>query len=241
MSHEFEDPRKKELRVRAEAAIEAAGHELLAAPVPIDYPDGTSLKGRIRGDIQSLDGAGIRHVYFVRPDSERPLPEWIRSTVLASHSLDGVVVHVVVDSVSEIIEDGARSCGAGLLVATEDVTLEQRLEPTEPDPDAARAAIIDRAKDLRRRLSSKTNLNLTANQQRFSEVKQLTDGMPSSTRDKYVDGIEQTDRMWRQWSERLSSDLDRAVTEVDGDALDLIESSINAGPLGIEAEEGDVG
>lgn len=237
MTHEFEDPRKKELRLRAQAAIEAAGHEVLDEPVPIDYPDGTDLKGRIRGDIQSVDGGGVRYICFVRPDAERALPEWIRNTVLAAAALDDVLVHVVIGDKSEIIEEGSRACGAGLLLATEDMTLEQLLEPTDPDPDAELDAIRARAKDLRYRLSSKTNLNLVANEKKFSDVTALTANMPASTRDKYVLKIEEADRTWREWSENLAAEIDWAVTEQDASALDLLEALINAGPLDADVEE----
>lgn len=230
MSREFEDPRKTDLRLRAEAAIEAAGHDLIPNPVPIDYPEGTNLQGRIKGDIQSVDGAGHTHVFYARPDAQRALPQWLHSTALAAHSLDSVSVHIVTDAAAPELESGARSCGAGWLVVTEDVTLEVRLEPGPPDVGAQRDVVVARIRELRRRLESKTHLNLNANQRRFTEVTDITSGMPFERRESYLKGLEETDRLWREWSDHLSNELDAANVSLDENALDLIERAINAGP-----------
>ncbi len=239
MTHPFEDPRKTEMRGRCEVAIDHASHESVDDVVSIGLPVESGLNGAIRGDLQSLDGEGVRYAYYLRPESNRPLPQWLGNLARATHQMDGVRLYVVVSDVSAVMERSCRAAGAGLLRLTAENIFEHIVDPSEFDPSKLRAEFRNRVSDLRRRLETKLDLNLRSIEQRFARVDELTQGMSSEIRDKYIAECEEADYRWRGWGEDMSTRLDEALEAQDDDELKAIERELVRGAAEDEDEDVD--
>jgi hypothetical protein len=231
MPSPFEDPRKTEMRERFQIALDGAGHKILDEPVPVSLPSGSELRGAIVGDVQSLDGDQVRYAFFLRPESGKPLPQWLANIARAALQTHEVCVYIVVTEVSAIMERTCRACGAGLLQLTVENTVERIIEFGDIDPVRRRAEFAQKAKELRRRLETKLNLNIKSFESNFARVSELTQGMPAEKRDQYIRDVEEADRRWRDWGENISARLDEVQASQDEDELRAIERRISEGAL----------
>jgi hypothetical protein len=228
----YEEPRKTELRTHALAAIESAGYEPLPEPVAIPLP-GSDLQGGILGDIQALDGDGRTHAYYVRPEGDKPVPQWLANYAIASHDLPDVRVFVVVEESSAELERSCRGCGAGLLrVDVETHSIEVLVGPDEFDRSRLDAAFKEAVKTVRRRMETRLQLNQDKISDDFAAVDKITADMDPDERDAYIGKIEQRAMEWRDWSDSISERLDAVYMANDPDELALIERDVGRGPSG---------
>ena len=226
MPEPFEDPRKTDMRGRCEVAIDAAGYELVAAPVARQVP---GLNGAIRGDLQSLDGEDVRCAYYLRPEGDKPVPQWIVTLAEAARDLGDLRLFVVVTRVSEVLEKSCRAAGVGLLHLTQEDTFDLVVDPDEIDPAALQEQLRARVEDARRRLELKLNLNKSALEENYSRVNDLTTGMPQKTRDDYIEKVEEAINRWEGWSQRISEMLDEARSTSNEQLLEAAENLIEEG------------
>ena len=231
MNVPFEEPAKTEMRGRCEIAIDQAGHELVEDLLSIDLPADLDLQGKLKGDIQSLDGEGNRYCYYLRPTTSDTLPKWLANLAGAAHRLQDVRLYIVVENPSPPFEKACKAAGAGLLVLNADNEFAHVLdfETTLPaQVDAAFAAKLD---DVRRSLEAKVDLHLTQLQGRFETVGDLTQGMDSDVADQYTENIERQYKIWRRWADGLSEQLDDAYATRNPEALVVIGAAIEQGPV----------
>lgn len=227
MSETFEDPRKTDMRARAEIAVDDAGHELVQSPV--SFPLGGGLRGAIRGDLQSLDGHQVRHAYYLRPEAKRPVPQWLINVAKDARTRENLVVHAVVVEVTDQIVKSCRAGRVGLLLLREENTFEQIVDPSAEDSEEIAAQLRDRIKTARRRMENKLNLNRSDIEERFSKVNELTRGMDHEVRDRYIESVERAGTSLDEWGTRVSTMLDEAAGNGDETLIESAEALIEAG------------
>jgi hypothetical protein len=231
MTAPFEDPAKTEMRARCEIAIDQSGYDLVDTPSAVELPVNVVLSGRLKGDLQSLDGDGARYCYYLRPGAGDTLPKWLANLAGAAHQLAAVKLYVVVDHASPGFEKACKAAGAGLVVINEANEFVHILDFASTLPEAIDKAFEDRVNELRRKLEAKFDLNQTTLKARFEQIGDLTRGMDDELADKYSDSVERQYGIWTAWSEAMSSRLDSAYAAREVGALDDIESEIATGPL----------
>jgi hypothetical protein len=236
MAEEFEDPRKAELRVRATDAVDAAGYSVDRDRSVIDYPQAVGLKGGIRGDVVATGAQGVRTVYFVRVDGNRPLPQWLANHVKASFALQHVEIYVVAEDIGDQLRVTCQAAGAGLLKLRSDNTFDKELDYTVIDDSADRRRLQKRVKDARTRLDAKLRLNQARLEEMFKESSAVTATLTAKRRDVYLTELEDAMGAWRTWAQDLSERLDLLAAAEDADALSAVEKAIVDGPPGLGTE-----
>lgn len=230
----FEEPAKIEMRTGCEVAIDQAGFELIDPPDAIEVPEELAaklaLQGRLKGDLQSADGDGSRTCYYLRPRAEDALPEWLAKLATAAHSISGVNLYVVVLEASPTFEKSCKIAGAGLLVLTDDREFNVILDFDSTLPEALDSELKEAITATRRDLEAKRDLKLKELQGRFETVGELTQGMAPDVADPYIAGVERLYKIWVEWSDGLSAQLDAVLAERDLGALELIKEEIERGP-----------
>jgi hypothetical protein len=230
----FEEPVKVEMRAGCEVAIDQAGFELIDPPhaigVPPELASRLALQGRLKGDLQSADGAGSRTCYYLRPRAEDALPEWLAKLAVAAHSIPGVSLYVVVSEASPTFEKSCKTAGAGLLILTEDQEFKVILDFDSTLPEPLDDELKEGITAARRDLEAKRDLNLKELQGRFEKVGELTHGMAPVVADPYISGVERLYKIWAEWSDRLSAQLDAVLADRDVRALERIKEDIVRGP-----------
>lgn len=211
MAVPFEDPRKTDMRGRCEVAIDLAGHEL--APALNTFPLPNGLTGVIKGDLQSLDGQDIRHVYYLRPIGNKPVPQWLVTMATAARQRDDIELFLVVEEVGAALEKSCESRGVGLLRLTEEDAFEIVVNPGDFEPEVVEQAVAVRIKEARRRMEQKLDLKKGSLESDYSRVDEITSGMPRKTRDEYIESVEQAITRWEDWGISISQTLDEAASE----------------------------
>lgn len=227
MSELFEDPRKTEMRARAEIAIDAAGYELVAEPVT--YALGGGLNGSLKGDLQSLDGNEVRYAYYLRPDPRKAVPQWLVNLARAAGDHGEVRMFLVVTERHGTLERSCRSARVGLLLLTADNTFDMLVDPDENAAEEQAAEISRKAREARRRMETKLQLNTRSIGDNYAKVNEITTGMPTELRDKYIDNVEHSATLWDEWGQRVSTMLDEAAANGDEVILTAAERLIEQG------------
>jgi hypothetical protein len=207
----FEDPRKTDMRGRCEVAIDLAGHEL--APALNTFPLPNGLTGVIKGDLQSIDGQDIRHIYYLRPIGNKPVPQWLVTMATAARQRDDIELFLVVEEVGAALEKSCESRGVGLLRLTEEDAFEIVVNPGDFEPEVVEQAVAVRIKEARRRMEQKLDLKKGSLESDYSRVDEITSGMPRKTRDEYIESVEQATTRWEDWGISISQTLDEAASE----------------------------
>jgi len=239
MSHPFEEPAKSDLRGRSEIAIDQAGQQLVTELVSLELPSDLQLQGRLKGDLQSLDGEGYRYCYFLRPKPGDALPKWLANLAVASRHMQLVKVYVVVEEASASFERSCKAAGAGLLRVTEDNEFEHVLDFDSILPEALDAELAQSLDQLRREMETKLELHTAALKDRFQKIGELTSGMSEKLAEEYSKSTERQYRAWTDWSEKISRDLDAALAGRDREAVEHIRRELDAGPVLEDDVEGD--
>ncbi|CAN5517116.1 hypothetical protein BH20CHL6_BH20CHL6_07960 [soil metagenome] len=231
MAREFEDPRKSDLRARTTLALRSSGHDVMEEPRAIPLPEGHGLRGAILGDVQALDPASVRCAYYLRPEWDRALPQWVANLALAAQEMDGVRVCIVVDNVSAIMERTARAAGASLLRLTGDdlFQLETIVDAAEYETDRRLQRHRDKVRKLRRALEEKLDAHVTEARESYPKFKELTKDMPPARREQYVAAVDDLVTKAREWGERLSGRLDEVAASGDDNDLQAIRQAIDEG------------
>jgi hypothetical protein len=230
MTDDFEDPRKSALRERVANAADAAGYEVDPARPPVEYPPESGLKGALKADVYSVSSEDVRFLYFVRPDGQKPLPQWLGNATRASFDIEQTEVYVVCEAAGERLRATCAAAGTGLLILRDDNTLEKQLEYGRPQETANARLFARRLKEVRTRLDTKLQLNLGDVEKRFQESKEITSGMAPKVRDQYLKAIEDQAVAWRAWGIELSERLDELAAVGDEAQLEQIEAEIVHGP-----------
>src|SRR5262249_2613040 len=152
---------------------------------------------------------------YLRPRAQDALPEWLAKLATAAHSIPGVKVYVVVLEASPTFEKACKIAGAGLLVLTEDREFNVILDFDSTLPEAPDAELKEAITVARRDLEAKRDLNLKELQGRFERVGELTQGMPPDVADPYITGVERVYKLWVEWSDGLSTQLDAVLADRD--------------------------
>jgi hypothetical protein len=231
MNIPFEEPAKVDMRADCSIAIDQAGHQLVESVVSIDIPDETKLRGRLKGDLQSLDGEGNRYCYYIRPRSGDTLPEWLANLATAAHSVAGVKLYVVVESASPAFEKACKAAGAGLLVVNDDKEFEMVLEFDSTLPEAIEEVFKENIARVRRSLEAKTDLRLGELQGRFEKIGELTQGMDPDVADQYINNVERQYKIWSEWGDQTSAHLDAVLAHRDAEELEALVHEIERGPV----------
>jgi hypothetical protein len=226
----FEDPRKLDLEGRVRVALDSAGYTVADDIVAIDVPLEAGLRGKLRGDIQTVGDRG-RSAFFVRPDPTKAVPQWIANLATAAQNVDETRVYIVVEEVTGPLEQSCKAAGAGLLLlhSAEDYELDVIVRPDDYVPVDVDAAFRARIRAARRRLESKLELNLEAATSDFLKVRELTVEVSSDIREEYLSGLEDIDGRWREWGDRLSARLDEVAATRDVAEMEAIETLIERG------------
>jgi hypothetical protein len=230
MARPYEDPRKTELCQQLLEAVDLAGYSVEEDSPPLELPSASGLKGTLGGDLQAVAGDGKRHVYFVRTEPSKAIPQWIANYAEAARSMDDVEVYVAAEQTSELLEESCRACGAGLLRLSQERELELLVSPGEYDEQREREDFLRRAKDLRRRLDTKEKLLSEEVEQNFAGTRRLTQGMPQDVREGYVTAIETLSSQLREWYQDTYARLDTAAATFEDEELLSIEKLIEEGP-----------
>lgn len=212
-------------------AIDLAGHDLVESPVRVQLPDTSELNGVLKGDLQSLDGAGDRYCYFVRTNELQVLPTWIANFAEVCHQIRDTKLYVIVLRSNPSFERSCKAAGAGLLLLTEENEFQHVLDFDSTLPDALDEAFVGEIRRLRSKLVSKLELELGNLQTRFERISELTAGMRDELVSAYSEGVENQHRLWTEWGNELNVELDRLLAERDKERLAELEVAIDAGPL----------
>ena len=232
----FEDPAKTELVGRAKIAIQSAAHDLVEELARLDLPD--HLNGVLQGDLQSSTRDGDRFCYVVRPGTMGSLPMFIANWARACHEMDRVKFYVVVEAFEPAFEDECRAAGAGLLLLNDANGFEHIVDFDDVLPAELDAALQERASELRSEMFTKRDLKLDELSKRFGQIEELTHGMDEKTATSYKDEVEKLHQTTREWGEEIGRALDRAVSDCDREALDLIAKEIDTGPIPSDGDDG---
>jgi hypothetical protein len=225
----YEDPRKASMRSKCEIAIDAAGYSLREVS-PIPFAAGSLLKGSLLGDLQATDADNVVHVYYLRPEVNRPLPQWLSNLAVEARKLSGVKMYVIVEALSTVLEKTCRGCGAGLLRLDENGRFEIVVDAGEIEDAAAKEAVRLRVTGLRRKLETKLELNINEIKSSFSTVVRVTAGMAEKKRDEYLRDVEKQLERWRAWGDDLSAQLDEVAALGIAERLDEIGRLIDKSP-----------
>lgn len=228
---ELEDPRKGQLRIRCETAVDAAGFTVLTDRPSTDWPDDIKINGALLGDVVGVDGSGNRDHYFVRVDGSKPLPDWLATATEGSFSITGTRVIVVAENPDEILVATSKSAGSGLARLTSADRLEIICDYGPPDRTVQVQQFLTRLKDVRRKLDTKLRLNEGGLDQSFRDSSAVTTDMPRVQRDEYLESIQNVMLVWREWGDGLSERLDQLAATEDAEELDRIEREVTKGPL----------
>jgi hypothetical protein len=209
----FEDPRKTDMRGRCEIAIDAAGHELATSLSTYPLPEG--LTGVIKGDLQSVDGEDVRHIYYLRPIANKAVPQWLVTTAAAARGRDDVRVLLVVEDIGAVLESSCENRGVGLLRLTEDNAFEMVVDPDDFEPEAIEEEMTTRIREARRRMEQKLDLKKSGLEKDYGRVDEITSGMPGKTREVYIESVEQALTRWDEWGVEISQKLDEAGSTLD--------------------------
>lgn len=212
------------MRGSCEIAIDAAGHELAPSLTTFPLPD--TFKGVIKGDLQSVDGSDVRHIYYLRPTGNKAVPQWLVPLAAAARQRDDIQLFFVVEEVSAVLERSCQSRGVGLLRLTEDNTFEIVVNPADFEPEAIEQAVENRIKEARRRMEQKLGLKKDGLEKDYGRVDEITSGMPRKTRDEYIESVEQALTGWDEWGQAISEKLDEAAASSDGTLVDEAERMI---------------
>jgi len=227
----FEEPSKTELRARCEIAIDAAGYELVTTLVAIDPPPELEIRGRLKGDMQSVDGEGVRYCYFLRPNRSDVLPKWLVNFAAVAHQIGDVRMYVVVREYTPAFEKACRNAGAGLLVITDDNEFGHVVDFASTLPTPLEAAYKGRLAALRRDLEAKLHMQTNTLTDRMQKIGDLTRDMDTETADKYIRNVERQYKIWVDWGDAASRMLDVAAVNPAEQTLDAIAAEIEAGPI----------
>jgi hypothetical protein len=226
----YEEPAKKDLRELCSVAIDAAGFDLIDPPEPIDLPAGSDIRGKLQGDLQSVDSNGIRTVYYVRPRSGSTLPTWLGKLAMASHDIDNVEFYTVVKDFSPSFQSSCEDFGSGLLRVGEDGELERLLDYAETEPASIGAAIATRVRKLRRQMESRLELERPILEENYRSVVMITASMPTEKVDEYRAVVEAKYTALDNWGDTISTRLDSALTGATELDLQALEQDIMDGP-----------
>jgi hypothetical protein len=227
MAEPFEDPRKAELRARCEVAIDASGYELVSNLA--SFPFTGTLQGKIKGDLQSIDGESIRYIYYLRPSGNKPLPQWLISAAQSSREYPEIRLFVVAGNIGDSLEKSCETQGMGLLKVTDDNTFEMIINPADLEEEQRAAEFDGRITEARREMERKLQLKTKALTEDYGTVAVLTEGMPAKTRDQYIEDVEQVVARWEEWGREISEKLDAAAAFGSEAALSVALELIDAG------------
>jgi hypothetical protein len=167
----------------------------------------------IKGDLQSLDGQDVRHIYYLRPIGNKPVPQWLVTMAAAARQRDDIELFLVVEEVGAALEKSCESRGVGLLRLTEEDAFEIVVNPGDFEPEVVEQAVAVRIKEARRRMEQKLDLKKSSLESDYSRVDEITSGMPRKTRDEYIESVEQAITRWEDWGISISQTLDEAASE----------------------------
>jgi len=237
MNDSFVAPIKLEMRERVEVAIDQAGHELVGAPIAIELPAEAALQGRVKGDLQSLDGEGDRVCYYLRPNSGETLPKWLSNLTAAAHSIHGIQVYVVVEEASPAFEKACRVAGAGLLILDEDNEFDRVIDYRSNLPEALEQEFSETLDRVRRETERKSDQAIAELNDRRSRIGELTSGMDEETKDKYADEVDRLIRIWSEWAFQCSKELDGIASTRSVEELNRIARLVEGGPQLLDLDE----
>jgi hypothetical protein len=230
VSTPFEDPTKSEMRARCEIAIDQAGHQVVGV-IKVQLPDGATIRGGLLGDLQSVDGDGVRYCYYLRPGQDAALPKWLANLARVAHVVSGTKLYVVAsEQFLPSFERSCRAAGAGLLVLTDDNLFSHELDFDQTLPEELERDFQERLDALRREMETKLSLNQDIMKERFNQIGDLTREMPDDVAEKYRQNVERDHRLWGEWGESTSARLDAALASRNSADLDTLKQAIEAGP-----------
>lgn len=237
MTPVFEEPLKAEMRGACEVALDQAGYEVVAKPVSFVLPASMGLKGALVGDIQSLDAAGNRTFYHLRPGAIDVLPQWLANLARASHLLREGEFYVVVQQSTPNLERSCRAAGAGLLHLTDTGEMDVLISYESVTPVDVGKATADRISKLRRQLDGKMKLVRDDISSRYQQVRSIVSTLDEPVADAYVTRVETDYRVLDDWGDTLSRELDSLNVESSEADFTAVEDLIVDGPkLPDEAE-----
>jgi hypothetical protein len=233
----FEEPMKAEMRGACEVALDQAGYEVVATPVRFILPAAMGLKGALVGDLQSLDGAGNRIFYHLRPGAIEVLPQWLANLARASHVLREGEFYVVVQETSPSLEKSCRAAGAGLLRLSDTGEMEMLIPYESVKPVDLTQQLAARTSKLRRLLDGKMKLVRDHISSRYQQVSAIVATLDEPVADAYVTRVEADYRLLDDWGDMISRELDALNAESPDSDISAVEELIAEGPRFPEAEE----
>lgn len=226
----YEDPEKTRMRSGVEVAIDQAGFELILEPERISLPEGSKLMGSLVGDLQSVDGNGVRTFYYIRPGRDLAVPKWIANLARASHASNSGRVYIVVNDYTPELIVSCNESGCGLLKLTDDALFEIVVDYSNTSPRTLEDAFEARITRMRRTMEHKIDLVRTDIEARYSSSAALLSNMDSDAADRYKDGFESEFRSIDSWGNYISRRLDALGPSSELAEVKEVDSLINTGP-----------
>jgi len=128
------------------------------------------------------------------------------------------------------LEVACNSAGVGLLRLTDDNSFEMVLNYDDLDPGVVVAAFESAITEVRRSMERAYELNRRNLELKFGRMGDLTSGMAPDMADKYSENIDRQYRLWDEWSEAISTNLDAIHVSKSEPELDLVRKLVSSGP-----------
>ncbi|MCB0909953.1 MAG: hypothetical protein KDB63_22885 [Nocardioidaceae bacterium] len=229
MTTPFESTEKAGMRERCVIAVDQAGHQSVEDLERLELPD-SGLKARLKGDLQSLDDAGVRYFYYVRPLIEDAPPKWLVNFGLHVRKLANVKLNLVYEQVSPELEKACAAAGLGVLVLEADDTFRVVVDFDSVMPADLASDVVDRIDAIRREMERKLEMGQSALNARTQQVTELTQSMSSKKKEGYLLQIELEFRAWDDWSVAMSKKLDALRMKPEADAIERVAREVSDGP-----------
>lgn len=223
----YESPAKTEMRSRCEVAVDQAGHQLVTNPVAIELPD-ANIRGRLRGDLQSLDDNGVRYCYYVRTTVDDRLPQWLVDFGQHVRRVPNTKLLVVCTEASAELEQSYISAGIGLVVLTDDNRFEQIVNFDDVLPEALSEDVKARLGELRRALDRKLDVQRGSLTNRIGDVNELTQGMTDEMITNFLSTLETRLKRVDEWAEQIAKELDGLAADFSETEYQRIKTAIEA-------------
>jgi hypothetical protein len=218
------------MRQRCEVAVDQAAHVLVTDPEYINLPD-SGLNARLKGDLQSLDAEGVRYCYFLRPSPDSAPPQWLGNFGAHVRKVPNVQVLGVYYEATDALREAYRNAGLGLLVLRDDSTFELVVDFDLVAPDRPSDEILQELTELRRELERKIAAARADVAQRNGSINKLTEGMKPAAKTQYMTTIETEYRLWTEWADELSRELDELHVKFDQERFETVKTRVQVGAI----------
>lgn len=225
----FEDDARRALRERCMQAVERAEYSVVMPLIDLELPPELKMNGTLRGDIQVKTSTGVLHIYFLRSDSEKPVPGWLLNYARALAQTDKTEIYVVVPITSRSMEQTCKSVGYGLLALTEDNNFDLIIPASIEKIKSSARRLQDDVRSLRRELDAQVNIQRTLIENNVIDTATATAQMTTDKKVEYLEFAGNDFEALETWRTELSSDIDKLQNNSDKREIEIVKKRIRIG------------